>query len=120
MALLPQIPETRGRQKSRGFAGFFNVHILPRQLEGLTAELSTGMIGRGGNLVVVGGLVAASITGAATLEPEFAAPITATRDAAWVIACVETATFCSLRSCRRSGDFLRGYCAGAKFVAALP
>jgi hypothetical protein len=78
------------------------------------------MIGRGGNVVVVGGLVAVSITGAATLEPAFAAPVTATRDAAWVIACVETATFCSRRSCRRVGDFLRGYCAWAEFVAAVP
>ena len=78
------------------------------------------MIGRGGNLVVVGGLVAASITGAATFEPDFAAPVTASKSAASVIACVEPPAFCSLRSCRRSGDFLRGYCAGAKFVAALP
>jgi hypothetical protein len=66
------------------------------------------MIGRGGTVVVVGGLVAVSITGAATSEPDFAAPVTATKSAASVIACVEPAAFCSLRSCRRSGDFLRG------------
>ena len=101
-------------------ADSFNVQILPGQLDGLTAEGSTGMIGSGGNVVGGGGLVAASITGAATFEPDFAAPVTATQSAASVIACVEPAAFCSLRSCRRSGDFLHGYCAGAKFVAALP
>jgi hypothetical protein len=37
-----------------------------------------------------------------------------------VIACVEPAAFCSLRSCRRIGDFLRGYFAPAELVAARP
>jgi len=40
------------------------------------------MIGSGGNVVVGGGLVAASITGAATLEPDLAAPVIATKSAA--------------------------------------
>lgn len=78
------------------------------------------MIGSGGNVIVVGGLVPVSITGAATLEPEFTAPVIATKSAASVIACVESAAFCSLRSCRRIGDFLRGYLAPAELVAARP
>jgi hypothetical protein len=54
------------------------------------------------------------------LEPEFTAPVIATKSAASVIACVEPAAFCSLRSCRRIGDFLRGYLAPAELVAARP
>lgn len=92
-------------EKSRGFADSFNVHVLPGQIDGLTAEGSNGMIGSGGN-VGGGGLVAASLTGAATLEPDLAAPVTATESAASVIACVEPAAFCSLGSCRRIDDFL--------------
>lgn len=78
------------------------------------------MIGSGDNVVVGGGSVVVSITGAATLEPDFAAPVTATKSGAWMIAYVEPAACCSLRSCRRTGDFLRGYYAWAKFVAAVP
>ncbi len=67
---------------SRMFAGLFNVYDLPGKNDGLTAEVSTGLIRSSGNVVVVGGLIPVSITGAATLEPDFAALVTATKSAA--------------------------------------
>ena len=75
------------------FAGSFNVHVLSGQLDGLIAGVSTEMIRSGGNVVVRWGSIGLLLT--------------------------ETATFCSLRSCPRTGDFLRGYDAWAEFVAAL-
>ena len=101
------------------FAGSFNVHVLSGQLDGLIAGVSTEMIRSGGNVVVRWGSIGLLLTGTANVKPAFSVSVTATRDAALVIACLQTATFCSLRSCPRTGDCLRGYDAWAEFVAAL-
>ncbi|MCX6932918.1 MAG: hypothetical protein NTZ29_09555 [Verrucomicrobia bacterium] len=101
------------------FAGSFNAHVLSGQLDELIAGVSTEMIRSGGNAVVRWGSIGLLLTETANVKPAFSVPVIATRDAALVIACLQRATFCSLRSCPRTGDFLRGYDAWDELVAAL-